>query len=673
MAKNQFNQVGEVKGKPGVDQEAFSFQFTPQNENLRRTRGSLFTLVNLKGKTDEPFEKAKTFYHAFQSSYYAKVNGSIINSLSETVDQLEKDFAKKENEILEYSLVAAVLWGAVLYLVKSGSGGVWISRGEKLRKLDFNKVASGILEDQDTICLTDQNFNEAVSEEELGSFLALEKFTDVLEKIDSKIKQIAGTTCLVVRLAAGSEGEGSGGEGGNEELTIADINNDGETQVSQEVKEEVTGEEEVVTEEKMPETAVVAESAPAHFPPEIKPKTDRLAFLTPLIESLTKFGQKFAARVAAPWKKPTPGELVDHVAIRRQRLGQVVIVVVLILVLSIGRSFLSHGSSTQKDKVSQLISSATSQLSEAKNIKTIDPNRAKTLISGAQSDLAAAKKIDSKNKEVSSLETQASELIAEVTRSFQTKLTTVFDFSKVISGANLTAVALSGSTITVTDTTKNSVYQLDLTTSSGSKVDGSFTSPGAVAGYSSGFYIQNANEVDSLKNGGSPVRVGDGSVWGKIVSGATYQANLYLLDSEKKEIWRYLSTGAGLASPKAYTAADKPDLARATGIAIDDYVWVVTKDGVVYKFAQGKKQEFSFSNFTGTFSDVVAIFTDSESKNIYILDRGSKSLVVFDKNGVYQAAYANDSLEKASGVVVQEAAKTAYIAVGSKIVSLSLR
>ncbi len=663
MSKGRFNQVGEVKGKESENEESFSFQFTPQNDNLRSTRGSLFTLVTIKGKTEGRFDKAKAYYHAFQSSYYAKVNGSIINGLAETLDQLEKDFVHKDDQELEYSLVAAVLWGAVLYLAKSGGSNVWICRGEKLRKLEFNKVASGILEDQDTICLSAEKFSEHVSEEEIASFLAEGKFDDVLEKIDSKVKQVEAAACLVIRLAVGDVEEDKPSESdGIQPVEIATVNDDGEVENPEEVSSE-------------PEEVAAAPLSPLNTNPQQREsKTKFLENLQPLTAKFSVVGKKIWSRISAPWKKSQPGEAVDHVAIRRQRLGQVVVVIVLILILSIGRSLLTGGNKARDPKISQLISSAQSEINEAKNIKSIDPLRAKTLVNNAQNDIAEVKKIDKKNGQIASLETQAAELIAEINRVYKVNLTTVFDYTKVQEGAKINQLALSSDTILASDSSKNAIYKLDSSGTTGSKVSGNFNQPLAVAGYSSGFYIQDQNQIASLnKISGVVNKVGDGSGWGQIVAAATYQTNLYLLDSQKGEVWRYLSNGSSLGASKAYLSSDKPDLTTAVSIAIDDYVWVVTKSGVVYKFAQGKKQDFSISNFTSNFSDVVSLFTNSDSKNLYILDKGAGTLVVLDKTGVYQAAYANSDLRRATAVVVQEVSKLAYVSVDGKIVSLKLR
>jgi hypothetical protein len=134
-----------------------------------------------------------------------------------------------------------------------------------------------------------------------------------------------------------------------------------------------------------------------------------------------------------------------------------------------------------------------------------------------------------------------------------------------------------------------------------------------------------------------------------------------------------LNTSSGLASARAYIVGEKPNLNEASAIAIDDFVWVLTSDGQIYKFAQGKKQEFVLSNISDSFEKAIALFTNTSTKNLYVLDQGKGRLVVIGKDGVYQAQYSHDELHKATSVVVLEEQKIAYLSVGSKILSLKLR
>ncbi len=670
MEKALFNQVGEVKGQIGEAEDSFSFQFTPQNENLKRTRGSLFTLVTVYGKTESRLEKAKAYYHSFQSSYYAKAAGSIINGLSETLDHVEKEFSEKEStEGLKFSLVAAVFWGAVLYLAKSGSSSVFVSRSGKLKKLDFSKVASGVLEDQDTVCLSTEKFSAEVNGEELAEFLGTEKFETMLEKIDKRIAEVEGAVCDVVRLSVNAPSEVI------QPTTIGEVDSDGKVDLGSEDSEETEMAAVSETEEtKNREVVKVDDSMPMHPQQDNKVSEAFMKIRENLFLQSAKIFAPVANFVAKPWRKAVPGEHVDHVAVKRSRSIQVVAVIAILLIGSITFSLLTGSSNKNKEKVNLLVVSATQNLNEAKSIKSIDPNRATSLVNSAKKSTAEAKKLDPKDKRISDLESQEAKLLAEINRSYNVnKLTVVADFTKLVKDAKISRISLNTGTITATDKENNNIYAVDISSETVSQVDGSFSKPNNIAPFPSGYYVQSADGVFKLTTAGKSTSAGTASTWGDIVGAATYQNNLYLLDKGKEEIWKYIATSTGLGSARAYLQGEKPILKDASGITIDSYVWIVTKKGEIFKIAIGKKQEFAITNMQEAFSNVVDIYTDSDSKNLYLLDQGKGRIVVISKDGVYQSQYSNDQLHQATSLVANESQKTAYVSVNGKIFSVALK
>lgn len=671
MDKALFNQVGEVKGEVSDSADSFSFQFTPQNENLRRTRGSLFTLVTIIGKADSKIDKAKAYYHAFQSSYYAKATGSIINGLSETLDHVEKEFARKEGEEeVKYSLVAAVFWGAVLYLAKIGSNSVFVSRAGKLKKLDFTKVASGVLEDQDTVCLATESFSNSINQEELAELLGAEKFETVLEKIDKRIAEIEGAVCDVIRLSVNAPEETI------VPTQIGEVDEKGDLDLPKEPTsgEDANPQEENQTEESISQVASVNQAIPLQTKQTNNLLTTAKKLGQNLLTALVTVIKPLVSWFLKPWRKTPPGDHVDHVAIRRQRIIQVVVIIVIVLFGSLIFSLTTGANNKNQEKISTLISSAKQNLTEAKSIKSIDPNRATSLVNQAKKSTEQAKKLDPKNKEVTDLESEEASLLAEINRSYNlSKLKTVADFTKITKEVKLSRLSLRDNIILATDKDNNNIFSLDLTSQNVSQVEGSFTKPNNLASYSNGFYIQTDSGIVKLDQNNKASSIANGSTWGEIVGAATYQNNLYLLDKGKEEVWKYIATSTGLASPRAYLQGEKPNLKDAAAIAIDGFVWLTTKKGEIFKIAVGKKQEFSLTNMQEAFSNVTDIYTDSDSKNLYLLDSGKGRVVVVSKDGVYQSQYSSSELHQATSLVVYETQKTAYVAVNGKILSVSLK
>ncbi len=682
MEKTLFNQVGEVKGSATEHEDSFSFQFTPQNENLKKTRGALFTLVTASGAVDDRYEKAKSIYQQLQSSYYAKTSGSILHSLSDTLDHLTKEvLSKEEGEGVHYSVLAAVFWGSVLYLGKIGSGAVFVARGAKVKRLEFSKVASGVLEDQDTICLATEKLAEGVSLEDLQEALNQENFEKALETLDQKIGKLEGAVCDVVRLSVNAPGEAAAAS-----LAIAEVDEKGNPEEAEKIEapvetvetEEATLEEKIAEEaqekEELKEEKIVPEVAPPRLGDPFESSAPKKAsiFTTALVTARL-YGQKAFDFIAKPWRKPEPGEEVDPVGRRKARIIQIVSVIGIILLLSLFFGFFNKRSENKSTQVDSKITEAQKNLETATTLKTVDPVQALTLVEQANEDLAAAEKKDPDNEQIKTLKEQSSDLEAEITKTTKIdKLDTVFDFTKLKKDTTLNDAALLGNQMLLLDQTKATVYSLTVSTKQGLEVSGSNTSPQTVTSFTTGFYLTNLEGINKLDTSFKVTNVGTNANWGKIVSSATYKGSLYLLDTGKNEIWKYLSTSQGLGSGKAYIVGEKPDLSSATSMAIEDYVWVANKNGTIYKFALGKKENVTINGLADPLSDVVDIFTSGSVNSIYILDQGKGRIVVLDKQGNYQATYANSTFHEANFVIADEAQKTAYIGASGKVYSFKL-
>src|SRR3972149_5985865 len=119
MEKTLFAQTGEIRGKKSSDSLTLSFQFSPAEDHLKQTRGMLFFLVQLKVAIEEKgMTEAKEIFDAFRNKFYAIAGGNL-KALKETIDFL-KDELKRRG--LEADILAANLWGSVVYLGKMGSG-----------------------------------------------------------------------------------------------------------------------------------------------------------------------------------------------------------------------------------------------------------------------------------------------------------------------------------------------------------------------------------------------------------------------------------------------------------------------------------------------------------------------------------------------------------------------
>ncbi|PJA49210.1 hypothetical protein CO169_02625, partial [Candidatus Shapirobacteria bacterium CG_4_9_14_3_um_filter_39_13] len=153
--------------------------------------------------------------------------------------------------------------------------------------------------------------------------------------------------------------------------------------------------------------------------------------------------------------------------------------------------------------------------------------------------------------------------------------------------------------------------------------------------------------------------------WGEIVDIEGFTGSLYLLDSQG-EIWKYPAIEGGFGEKQKWLQ-QKADFSSAVSLAIDGSLWVLTQDGQILKFLQGQKDSFALSGLNKPFFEPRALFTDFDSQNLYVLDKGNARIVVLSKNGEYQAEYHWSELNQAQDLVVIEAEKKIFCLLGNKI------
>jgi hypothetical protein len=109
-------------------------------------------------------------------------------------------------------------------------------------------------------------------------------------------------------------------------------------------------------------------------------------------------------------------------------------------------------------------------------------------------------------------------------------------------------------------------------------------------------------------------------------------------------------------------------------MAVDGSVWLTTNK--VLKFTYGKEDTLNLAEVNsglGTpLSDNLELFTSDDSKNLYVLDKKNKRLVVLEKSGAYLAQYLWDQMEKVDDFVVL-GDKEIYLLLGSKIYRIGVK
>jgi hypothetical protein len=142
--------------------------------------------------------------------------------------------------------------------------------------------------------------------------------------------------------------------------------------------------------------------------------------------------------------------------------------------------------------------------------------------------------------------------------------------------------------------------------------------------------------------------VDEGQKWenGKTLS--TYSSNVYILDTDQGEVWKHVIRDGGYAKGTAYVDTKKVNLKNAVDFAVDGNIYTLMNDGSVLKFVKGSlEQDFTIRDIptpNNKITEPSKLYTDEDTANIFVLDKGNNRILKFDKSGDYLNQYFFDGV-----------------------------
>ena len=648
MEKTLFAQTGEIKGKSSQSFQTLSFQYTPEENPLRQMKGTLFFLVQVKeGSGEKSQALAKQLFVTFKERFYSAA-GSNLKVLEEALD-LVKELIKQQGA--EVDVAAANLWGSILYIAKLGDAGAILIRDHNAKKIEVTKAASGSLQDGDNVFLADAGFMKNADLTSLSEQGTSEDFQDSLKSIQEAVGGKEGSA-FGVRLSIQEPVKVT------KQPLVADLDKAGK-------KEEPTS----------------IEKGKYVIREKIRLKIPKLAFLQGKGEKAKELSKKgwlqtreyfrrASIFVLTPWLPRTPGSLEEATLKKRQRIAQVVAVLAAILVISIGVNLINHTRRVNREKFQEAISLVESKLQDAKNLTDINPNQARSYIDEAKEQLA---KLSDKDPKVVKLNEDLATLLTQINKIFKVSLVEVADLSIMKGGIDTSELELSQNILFVLDSGTGSVYKVDTDSKDSSIFVSEKKGLQNFASVGEFIYLQTTEgiyRIDS-QSGLEKEMVGTSSDWKSPVAADSYLENLYLLDEEAKQIWKYVPVGAGLSAPRKYLTEELKT--PPVSFSVDGAVWIASKNGV-FKYFDGKKAEFKVKNSPKKFSNITDLYTKAGLTKVYILDRGEGGVFVIEKaSGDYVGFYTAGELTNAEALVVNEAKKTVYVLGSDTISSFKLK
>lgn len=155
----------------------------------------------------------------------------------------------------------------------------------------------------------------------------------------------------------------------------------------------------------------------------------------------------------------------------------------------------------------------------------------------------------------------------------------------------------------------------------------------------------------------------------KITGSGAYLTYLYLLDSANNQIYRYPRAEGGFGE-KTNWLKGNVSFSNSCCLAIDENVYLISSDEII-KLFKGEKQDFNLEKTSVSFA-AEAIFTDSETANLYVLDKTNGRIIKFGKDGSLIGQYFHEDIKNAVDFAIDEKNSKAYLINSEKLKSFNL-
>lgn len=364
----------------------------------------------------------------------------------------------------------------------------------------------------------------------------------------------------------------------------------------------------------------------------------------------------------------------------KNRKTKVIFVGLVFMTVILGVSFIlsSKNSIESQNNVNKLLVSATKFHQEALNSKDSDTKLAKENLDKAREDVKKLLMKEPNNKKAQDLEEKIRQDSGQILKIFEIKDWPVFLSLDLIKKDFLAEdFSYSLGKILMLDRKQKSLVVVDL-----AKKTNQLLAGGQVLGdvYYASLNSQTALafsrdkgviRVDLLDE--KPMTaVKLDSEWGDISDIYGFGGNIYLLDSIKSQIWKYVAIESGYSDKTIYLKGSY-NLNNSKQLVIDYSVWVLKDDAEILKFTGGVEDFFSFSGLDEPISEVKSFFVTEEEDSVYLLEPKKSRIVVLKKNGQYLYQYKGDQIAKGLDLAVDEKNKKLYLLSDRKIFQIDLR
>lgn len=171
----------------------------------------------------------------------------------------------------------------------------------------------------------------------------------------------------------------------------------------------------------------------------------------------------------------------------------------------------------------------------------------------------------------------------------------------------------------------------------------------------------NLAEFDNATKGIIPREINFPATNASIGATTLYNGKLYTVDTTNAQIYKHNKTQTGFDKGSQWITGNSLDLTKVQSMVVDGNVFLGHSSGEITKLFRGEKQSFIISGLDPQLESVTAIYADSDTGTLYILDGASKRVVLLDKEGTFKKQFSAAEWQSPMSMFIDEANNTAYV------------
>lgn len=351
-----------------------------------------------------------------------------------------------------------------------------------------------------------------------------------------------------------------------------------------------------------------------------------------------------------------------------------VFILLIILFWSVGLGYRRRTQETAREKIKLTKELISQKLDQAEQVAFLNMSSALGLIDDSKKEANKLKQefrlrpdsVGTTARQVGELEKMIVDTENKILKKEEKKYSEFFDLTVDDKNAKGDKFYLFDGRLLVSDKNRGVLYELSLEKKSLDKDQFSAvkrSSLVALFGDKKYFFVTGEGVYQVFKEQAKKVIENDKD-WGEIIDMSIYNGNIYLLDRDKDEVWKYLSAESGFGGKSSYFSSGQAiDLSAINSLAIDGSIYLAG-DSVMVKYTSGLRDEFKV-NLPDDKVNMKKIFTSKDLEKVYGWDRDTGTVYVMGKNGDYQEQVNSKILSTGTDLVVYK--DSIYVLMGSKI------